>query len=99
MITRSFVGALQYLQQEAFPINEKPKMDLVGQDGNIFFILGRASRLLKDAGQKEQAEEMFQRVTNSGSYHEALFIISEYVETELSQPQKSTKKKDQSHER
>jgi hypothetical protein len=90
---------LYFHKLEECTINEKPKMDLVGQDGNIFFILGRASRLLKDVGQKAQAEEMFQRVTNSGSYHEALFIISEYVETELSQPQKSTKKRDQSHER
>ena len=50
----------------------KPKMALVGQDGNIFGILGRASRLLKQAGQSKQADEMFQRATSSGSYNEAL---------------------------
>lgn len=81
----------------------RPKMELVGQDGNIFGILGRASRLLKQAGQNKQADEMFQRVTSSGSYEEALCIISEYVETELSTeptPQKSTKKKGRdAHER
>ena len=74
----------------------KPKMELVGQDGNIFGILGRASRLLKQAGQIKQADEMFQRATSSGSYNEALCIISEYVETELSDhthAQKSIKKK------
>ena len=63
---------------------QKPKMELLGQDGNIFGILGRASRLLKEAGQKDQADEMFRRVTSSGSYEEALRIVSEYVDTELS---------------
>lgn len=75
---------------------KKPKMDLLGQDGNVFAILGRASRLLKSAGMKAQSEEMFRRVTSCGDYNEALHIISEYVETELSVPaesKKTTKKK------
>ena len=84
-------------------VPQKPKMELVGQDGNIFGIMGRASRLLKRAGQHEQADEMISRVTACGSYNEALNIISEYVETELSpkpEPQKSTKKKARNtHER
>ncbi len=62
---------------------EKPKMNLVGEDGNVFAILGRASRALKQAGMPEQAKEMFDRVTSSDDYYEALNIISEYVETEL----------------
>lgn len=83
---------------------KKPSMRLEGQDGNIFSILGRASRLLKGAGQKDQADEMFRRVTNSGSYEEALHIISEYVDTELSgstpPPKSHQKKKGKSaHER
>ena len=62
----------------------RPKMQLIGQDGNIFAIMGRASRLLKNAGQCDKAKEMCNRVTASKSYAEALGIISEYVETELS---------------
>ena len=62
----------------------RPKMQLIGQDGNIFSIMGRASRLLKNAGQSDKAKEMCDRVTASQSYSEALNIISEYVETELS---------------
>ena len=62
----------------------RPKMQLIGQDGNIFAIMGRASRLLKNSGQREKAKEMCDRVTASQSYSEALNIISEYVETELS---------------
>lgn len=80
----------------AEPEQKKPSMRLEGQDGNIFSILGQASRLLKDVGQKDQADEMFRRVTSSGSYEEALYIISEYVDTELSghtSPAKSHQKK------
>ena len=62
----------------------RPKMQLIGQDGNIFAIMGRASRLLKDIGQRDKAKEMCDRVTASQSYSEALNIVSEYVETELS---------------
>ena len=80
----------------AEPEQKKPSMRLEGQDGNIFSILGQASRLLRDVGQKDQADEMFRRVTSSGSYEEALHIISEYVDTELSghtSPAKSHQKK------
>ena len=59
-------------------------MPLEGMDGNIFFILGTASQLLQRNGQDDEARKMYERVTSSGSYDEALNIISEYVETELS---------------
>ena len=61
----------------------RPKMQLIGQDGNIFAIMGRASRLLKNAGQSDKAKEMCNRVMASKSYNAALAIVSEYVETEL----------------
>lgn len=85
---------------------KKPAMSLIGHDGNIFSIMGRASGLLKDAGQEERSAEMIRRVTSSRNYNEALHIISEYVETELPTPagsrfpQKSQKKKGKyEHER
>ena len=87
--------------QPAEPLKEqlpphRPKMKLVGQDGNIFSILGRASRLLKENGQPDQAKEMCDRVYQSGNYYKALNIISEYVETELSEkvPPKQRKRSD-----
>ena len=78
------------------PIPKRPKMKLVGQDGNIFAILGRASRLLKENGQPQQAKEMSSRVYQSGDYYKALNIISEYVETELSEkvPPKQRRRSD-----
>ena len=71
---------------------KKPKMQLIGQDGNIFAIMGRASRLLKSSGQGDKAKEMRDRVMSCDSYQKALNIISEYVETELSP--KPTPKRD-----
>ena len=70
----------------------RPKMQLIGQDGNIFAIMGRASRLLKSSGQGDKAKEMRDRVMSCDSYQKALNIISEYVETELSP--KPTPKRD-----
>lgn len=78
------------------PVPKRLKMKLVGQDGNIFAILGRASRLLKENGQPQQATEISSRVYQSGDYYKALNIISEYVETELSEkvPPKQKKRSD-----
>ena len=65
-------------------MNQKPKMNLISHDGNIFSIMGRAAYLLRQEGLAEQVDEMNRRVRASGDYNEALHIISEYVETELS---------------
>lgn len=59
---------------------KKPKCALIGQDGNIFNLVGIASRTLKQNGMKEEAKEMSNRVFSSHSYDEALNIIGEYVE-------------------
>ena len=85
------------------PAPAKPSMNLIGEDGNIFSIMGRASGLLRAAGLREQAAEMIDRVAACKDYYQALNIISEYVDTELSdhsQPQKSHNKKGKNaHER
>lgn len=59
---------------------QKPDCELIGQDGNIFNLMGIASKTLKKNGMKEQAEEMVKRITQgANSYSEALCIIGEYV--------------------
>ncbi len=65
---------------------DRPPMNLVGMDGNIFFVMGMASKVLKQHGMEENAKEMFERVKQSGDYYMALGIISEYVQTEISGP-------------
>ena len=57
----------------------KPNCVLIGQDGNIFNLLGIASHTLKQNGMAGEAKGMCSRVTSSGSYCEALNIIGEYV--------------------
>lgn len=57
----------------------KPDCPLIGQDGNVFNLIGIASRTLKENGMASEAKEMSSRVFASGSYGEALSIIGEYV--------------------
>ena len=61
------------------PAIKKPDCPLIGQDGNIFNLLGIASRTLKDHDMADEASEMRNRVMGSSSYDEALSIIGEYV--------------------
>ena len=64
---------------EPSPEPEKPDCALIGQDGNIFNLVGIAARTLREHDLKDQAKEMSDRVFASGSYYEALNIIGEYV--------------------
>ncbi len=57
----------------------KPNCPLIGQDGNIFNLMGIASKTLRHHGMQEQATEMCDRIRQSGSYGEALNIIGEYI--------------------
>ena len=57
----------------------KPDCPLIGTDGNIFNLVGIASRTLKKNGLTSEANEMASKVYKSGSYEEALGIIGEYV--------------------
>ena len=58
----------------------KPDCELIGQDSNIFNLMGIASKTLKRNGMSNDAKEMCDRITSSGSYDEALSIIDEYGE-------------------
>lgn len=61
---------------------KKPKLQLSGEDGNIFVIAGRAARALTKIGQKDKAEELKQKVMNADSYDHALQIVMDYVDVE-----------------
>lgn len=58
---------------------KKPDCKLIGENGNIFNLMGIASRTLRQNGMAEEAVEMRDRIRASGSYDEALCIICEYV--------------------
>lgn len=58
---------------------QKPNCPLIGENGNIFNLVGLASRTLKRNGMSTEASEMTKKVFGSSSYEEALGIIGEYV--------------------
>ena len=60
---------------------EKPDCELIGQDGNIFNLMGIASRTLRESGMEEQAQEMRERIMGGDcpDYYAALGIIGKYV--------------------
>lgn len=62
-------------------MTEKPECELIGQNGNIFNLMSIASRTLKNAGQRKEADEMTKKVMSEAhSYDEALNIIGDYVD-------------------
>lgn len=71
-VMHSFGG---YISEE----KQKPNCELIGQDGNIFNLMGIASRTLRRNGMADEAKEMCDRITHSDSYYSALNIIGEYV--------------------
>ena len=58
----------------------KPKCKLIGEDGNVFNIIGRVSESLKRAGLKTEAVEFQNKAFNSDSYDKVLQLALEYVE-------------------
>lgn len=65
----------------------KPNCPLIGEDGNIFHLVGIAARTLRRNGMSAEASEMTSKVFDSGSYEEALGIIGEYVNiTSVNEP-------------
>ncbi len=58
---------------------QKPDCLLIGTDGNIFALMGRASQTLRENGMADQAREMRDKITQCQSYHSALAIIGDYV--------------------
>ena len=54
-------------------------VQLTGEDGNVFNLVGIVSKALERAGEKDAAEAMKTEVFSSGSYDEALGIMMKYV--------------------
>lgn len=59
---------------------KKPLAKVIGQDGNVFNLIGICSKALKRAGFPEKAKEMTERCFGSDSYHSAIGIMAEYCE-------------------
>lgn len=60
----------------------RPVCKLIGEDGNVFNIMGRVIKSLKKVGLAEEAKEFSTKAFNSASYDEVLQLAIEYVEVE-----------------
>ena len=60
----------------------KPKCKLIGTNGNTLALASKVSNCLKQAGQKDLAEEFKKKLFECKSYDEALRLIMDYVEVE-----------------
>ncbi len=59
---------------------EKPTLKLVGEDGNVFFIIGKAVREARRAGWSKEKIEEFQKKAMSGDYDQALQTLMDYFD-------------------
>jgi hypothetical protein len=58
----------------------KPKVQLVGMDGNAYSIMGRVTKALREAGaDKEYTDKYFAEAT-SGDYDHLLMTTLKYVD-------------------
>ena len=73
------LGGFVQVQEQKEPARVKPDCPLIGTDGNIFHLMGKAAETLRKNGLQEQAEEMRNRILQCQSYHSALSIIGDYV--------------------
>lgn len=60
----------------------KISVKLIGEDGNVFNIIGIVSKALKRAGMADKAAEFTKKAFTAGSYDDVLCLCMEYVEVE-----------------
>ncbi len=58
----------------------KPELQLVGEDGNAFFIIGRARGVLKENGYSPDEIQAFQDEATSGDYDHVVQTCMEWFD-------------------
>lgn len=61
-------------------MEKKPIAKIVGQDGNVFNLIGICAKALRAAGMNDKVKEMQEKIFAAKSYDEALSIMSEYCD-------------------
>ena len=79
-IEPGYIDRCVFMAVENKLVMVKPKVKLVGTDGNVFAVIGRCARALKKAGQPDKAKEMTEAAFKAKSYDEALGVCMEYVD-------------------
>lgn len=89
-IMRTYILQIMEIEGLEQPLLPKPVAPLLGAEGNVYNLLCITRRTLQNAGQQEQAEEMWQRALNSRDNFKAIAIMGEYVEFGEAHPPKPT---------
>ena len=71
---------LTHCNEKENNMDKKPKCKLIGEDGNIFNLVGIAARTLRQNGMEEQAKELCERLKEQPDYDHALMLIANYVD-------------------
>jgi len=61
------------------PEEKRPECQLIGEDGNVFFIIGAVRKALRKAGFENEAEQFVEEATSQKSYDDVLRLCMEYV--------------------
>lgn len=62
------------------PLTEKTKVKLTGNDSNVFVLLAKCTKALKNDNKYEQAKELSDKVWDAKNYSEALCIMGKYCD-------------------
>lgn len=65
--------------QTTYPLYPDVSVELIGQDGNAFAVMGRVSGALREAGVPESAFAEFQNEAMSGDYENLLRTVQKWV--------------------
>ena len=57
-------------------------VQLTGQDGNVFNLMGIVSRALRTNGFGNEVDDFVSEVTSCKSYHEALAVMMSWVDVQ-----------------
>lgn len=60
---------------------QRPKVKLIGRDGNAFFIIGTVRKALLNVGMEREAKEFIEKAT-AGDYNNLLAVVMDYVDVE-----------------
>jgi len=60
----------------------KPTVELIGQDGNAFAIMGKVAGAMRKAGASKEEIKKYQTEAMSGDYDNLLRITMNYVDVE-----------------
>ena len=61
---------------------DKPTVKLIGENGNVFNLIGLVKKALVKAGDRDKANEFVNKAFKLGSYNEVLNLIQDYCEVE-----------------